>query len=156
VSVTECKICGKNFEPKKSASILISENGEQIGICSECSGTVYRGGMRYNVDVMVVPVKPESLKKALEDNLYICPAANVRKNPKFIAFYQGGKLGIIAYLAKVGSIEYNTKSGYKTFKLENLVKLKNPIKRGSLPPIQARIYVTFEKFSKASCLKDLK
>ena len=169
-----CEICGKRL-PEGSKCFIVGEKGEKIGLCSECQGPIVLNGIRYDVDIMIVPVKQESLLNAIKNRIYICPSHYVRKRPKFIAFYVGGEKGLITHLAKVQCIEDNvpfeklfkkespdTKFGwkrhrfFKVFRLCKVIGLKNPIRRNHSPPIQNRMYVAFKRLVKAKNIEDLK
>jgi len=176
-----CCLCG-NFLKNKRGFVIKGKSGKSLAICSDCLGEVYQAGIRFTVDVMIVPVKEDSLKLVLFEKIYICPDRYITKNPKMIAFYIGGKVGAITHLARVQSIEKNvpkentlisnkltkpakwkvvprwkTFNRYQVFHLQNVIELEKHIKRGTSKGgvIQQRIYTTFCRFLAANTISDL-
>lgn len=169
-------MCNSRFKPEKTGFLVKGKNGMKIAVCPDCHGLIVLNGRKYDVDIMVVPVKKPSLAEALENNVYVCPSKYIRKNPKFIAFYLGGNTKAITHLAKVKQVQDNVPADlivkkqnlreahvdrwkkyqiYKLFKLGNMMELVKPIKRENFPSIQNRVYVDFQTFSKAKKLREL-
>lgn len=132
--------------------------------------------IRFNRDIMVVPVKQGSLVLAQTMHFYVCPSNYVAKNPKMIAFYVGGEIGAITHAASIQTIETNVPrerirtnnkqadtskweryETYKVFHLTNMIELEKPIRRSKVREagIQNRIYSTFHRFSDAKRIDDL-
>lgn len=172
--ILRCILCDSVYKSIKDY-YLKGKKGEKIWICLNCRDEIVRNNLRFTADVMIVPVRRESLEKAIKDRIYICPSNYIRKIPKLIAFYLGGEIGAITHIAKVKNIIFNVsreeifKKGisqyklpwqkhlfYNIFKLEKLIELENSIKRGKFPPIQNRTYVSFVKLAKAKSIGDLK
>lgn len=154
--------------------MIYTEKDGEIGICPSCHDDVFQGGLRYDIDIMTVPVSEDSLKTAIRKKKYICPSRYIRRRPKFIAFYRGGRIGAITHVARVVNITSNVpgseitallkaqehskwidKNKFEIFDLRKLVLLKHKIARNDSPPVQNRIYKTFKQFAKARKLKDL-
>ncbi|UCD96166.1 MAG: hypothetical protein JSV35_06635 [Candidatus Bathyarchaeota archaeon] len=169
----KCKICNSSFKPEEKGFLVKGKNGSIVAVCPKCNGLIVLDGVKYDVDIMVVPVKEPSFKEALENRIYVCPSQYVRKNPKLVAFYLGGDVRAITHMAKVGRVQDNVSANsvmknqnsegneewkkyefYKIFELEDIVELEIPIKREEFPPIQSRIYVDFQTFSKAERVED--
>ena len=172
----KCCLCKLPIKGKERSVVIKGKHGKSLKVCSNCQDDVYLDGIRFNKDVMIVPVKRESLNIACTRKLYICPSAYVARNPKMIAFYIGGKVGAITHIGCMKSIETNVVrkdilptsnkeaifprwkrfERYKVFHLENVIELERPIRRGDVrgAVIQNRIYATFRRFLNARTVQD--
>jgi hypothetical protein len=173
IGKSKCEICGSVFDKSKGSVILIKDG--EIGICPLCHDDVFKDGLRYNVDVMIVPVSEESLKLAAENGVYICPSRYIsRKLPKFIAFYRGAKIGAITNIAKVidtasrvsrqkvcafarvtTDSDWINEDRFEIFELGPLATLKFKLIKDHCAPVQSRFYRSFRQFAQARMLKDL-
>lgn len=169
----KCEICGATFTRGNGSLILTEKNGE-IGICPSCHDDVYQDGSRYDVDIMIVPVSEESFKIANLKKKYIAPSSHIRRRPKFVAFYRGSDIQAITHIARIIKVisqvsrsdvkvflrngkplRWMDKKDFNIFEFLTPVKLRYKIVRNDSPPIQNRVYKTFEQFSKARKIKDL-
>jgi len=144
-----------------------SNEGEYI-LCKECSKKSV--SMVKLPEVMVVPVSLQSLESIKITNEYIHPTNYARKGGRYLAFYVCDPVSAITHYAKVeyilknigmeslsfyhfDFIDENLK--YKIYKLENIIELKIPIRRGNYSPIQNARTTTLIKLTKAKYLNEL-
>jgi len=170
----KCEICGATFRRGSGSVIYTKEDGE-IGICPSCYDDVYQQGARYDVDIMIVPVSENSLKTTIHRKKYLRPEKRKgKRKPKFIAFYRGGEIGAITHIARVTDVRNHVSISeirsilktqdpwrwmegdvFQVFDLLKPVPLRHKITKNGAPPIQNRVYKTFEQFAKARKLRDL-
>lgn len=171
-----CNICGKQIihDSQSSGEIVIVGQKKNLYICKSCTNDVYRDNIRYNVDVMIVPVSEGSFEATKKEMTYIIPAKWLRTKPKTIAFYQSGCQCAITHFAIIKNIQnsdvdpkisrllelgknkkWSTHKKFAVIDLEELISLKEPIKRNNSPPLQNRTYKTFSTFVAAKELRDL-
>ena len=168
-----CTLCRTPFMPSEKSFLVKGRMHKTIGVCPRCHGEIFQHGTRFTADIMIVPVKRESLVGAIKRKVYICPDHYVKRNPKLIAFYVGDEVGAITHLAMVRDIrsevpdteifearcdekrsKWEKHALFKLFTLGTVLELKDPIRRAKIP-IQGRIYVSFEAFSRAKSITDL-
>lgn len=166
----KCEICGTTFR-SNNGSVILTEESFVIGICPSCHEDVYQDGLRYEVDVMIIPVSEESFKIAKRFKKYISP--NVRRRPKFIAFYRPD-VKAITHISRVSKIILNVSRSevkdlfnkqkhsswmdaeeFDMFEILTPIMLRHKIERKGASTIQNRVYKTFNEFSKARKIKDL-
>ncbi len=172
----KCEICHRTFRRGTGSVIRTKKNGE-IAICSSCHYDIIRDGIRYEVDVMIVPVSNTSFKKAVSQRKYVIPSRyKGKRKPKFIAFYRGRGIGAITHIARVVNVisevprdevislfetEPNNPSiakrnqRFELFNISEVYQLRHEIVRNDAPPIQNRIFKNFQIFAKARKLEDL-
>jgi len=172
IGKSKCEICGSIFDKTKGSIILIKDG--EIGICPSCHDDVFKDGLRYNVDVMIVPVSEESFELAAENGIYIRPSRHIRSLPKFIAFYRCGETGAITHIAKVIDVtsrvsrqkvyafakvttdsSWINEDRFEIFELASLRPLRFKLAKNGSGPIQNRIYKGFRQFAQAQKLRDL-
>ena len=111
-------------------------------------------------EVMIVTVKPENMRLALEQRLYRCQNEKPRrKEAQYIAFYETRGPKAIRHIARVLETEINVEVEdwlAKDYRLEQPVRLRKPILKGRWPPVFAVRYTTFEKLVNAETLDDLR
>lgn len=181
----KCCLCESSLDSRDaSARIVIKgKSDKSLTVCSNCQGDLYLDGIRFTRDIMIVPVREDSLNIALTQRLYVCPDKYVKRNPKLIAFYvgggvraRGGRVGAITHIGCVKCIEENvpkeniviisnqigaprwkTFEKYKVFHLRSLIELERHIRRGKTKgaAVQNRIYATFHRFLNAQTVQDL-
>ncbi len=169
---TKCEICDSFRDPKKGSTIEII--GGIIWICPSCHEDVFKGGLRYNVDIMTVPVSEESFRSTVESNFYVCPSRRLRRLPKFIAFYRTCGASAVTHIARVVDVTFQvskekincftriktnvswaSEDRFDLFEIAALKQLRFGLARESSPPVQNRAYTDFKKFSKARKLRDI-
>jgi hypothetical protein len=167
-----CTLC--NLPNENSLIRIPLLNGENINVCQNCQDDIYENGIRYDVDIMIVPITEDSFIFTKNNKLYVHPSKYVKKRPKFIAFYRGGNIAAITHISKVINIIENINNAktmiylnnkefgkwvkeeeFTIYYLDKILSLKNPIKKSNYPPIQNRSHKSFKKFQTAKFLKDL-
>ena len=169
--ILKCELCGNKFK-KDKGSLILTKRKRGIGICPSCHDDVYKDGLRYDVDIMIVPVTEESFKISNIFNKYISPY--VKRRPKLIAFYMGGEIKAITHISIVSKIipdvhrteieylynnqkypNWMNKKEFNIFEIQNPIMLRHKIDRKSASTIQNRVYKTFKEFTRAKEIEDL-
>jgi len=163
---------------REDGSIIRTEDNGEISICSSCQDEVIQDGLRYVIDIMIVPVSEDSLEAVIQHEKYICPSRYIGRRPrrrlKFIAFYKGGSIGAITHIARVVNVTFNVSSPgvsaflktpkqsiwmneneFAVYDLQKIIPLKYKIVKNDSSAIQNRSYKTFKQFAKARKLEDL-
>jgi|GEM_PF-3938725 len=161
----KCEICGK----EKAEGDILPLKHKDVYVCNDCQEYAVVNGLHVLGSVMIVPVKLPSLKKALNEKIYIRPWKKKARHSAFIAFcFQGA----VSYVGMVKDIqlkvakehlqeilpkneEWSKREYYTVYSLAFVDSLKEPIVRGGCPNIQGKITSSFKKFICAKCFCDL-
>ena len=167
----KCSICEGVHDAEKFINIKL-KNGEFYSICEQCLDDIFMINFRFDVDIMVSPIKEISFQKVQQFNQFVAPMGYARQNPKFISFYKGEKKAI-THIARVMNIDYDVEYNdleyyfdalkeswmdsktFQIFNLDHVNELDLWIIRTGKYTIQNRIYVDFELFINAKNIQDL-
>jgi len=176
----QCYVCKDEIIKGEIGSIVTSSNGVAIIKCKSCN----RKSISFAKlpELMVVPVSPQTMNYIIRNKKYYHPMFYRRKGAVNLAFYVGTPISAITHYAKVSiilkdielenlmdvsqiKIAYKNKKldfdnsdrvpKYKVYELENIFKLKVPVKRGDIGPIQNVRITTLDKLRKATQIKEL-
>lgn len=120
---------------------------------------------------LIVPVDDYSFNKAMEENIYACPASYGRNDCQYIAFYRPEPVGAITHYAKVGEINTNcgdvlskierimmfpeySEEPASVFRLDDITKLSSPIQHTG-QGIQGSMYKKLDQILSANFVEDL-
>jgi hypothetical protein len=126
-------------------------------------------GLGFEGDIMIVPVKPSSLEKALKEKKYVRPWRKGAKHAAFLAFYHEGAITHVGRVKAIGvkvgkdvlvdflprGEEWGKKEFYTVYDLAYIEALKRPVLREGNCLVQSKLLVPFKRFSKAKTVCDL-
>ena len=159
-----CELCCKDYNV---GDVLITKS-RHIFVCKECQSFVLINGIRVQGGFMVVPVKYQSLEKAIKEHIYVRPWVRKTRHQAFIAFYHKGA---IFYIGKIKRIDvkvprekiehmlqlderWGKKDFYIVYEMQYVDMLKKPILKDKCPTIQSKVLVPFKKFVSAKNICD--
>ena len=164
-----CGHCGKRISEFNVGSINHTSNGALVIRCRNCFNNI---GLSNAHEVMIVPVKENSLINILKTKKYYYPMRYTRRGGFYLAFYCKGE---IKYYAKVKKTDINIRKKnlpynvpirasivsqdadtlYRVYTLEPLLVLNKPFIGGKDTSIRNVKNTTLKKLFQAEKINDL-